>query len=79
MTEFENIAHKLRRIGFGVKITGDKLTVWESWEKECLLILGVKTYKEGILKRARQLEDKYGLKLISWKMHEHGISEQRFI
>jgi hypothetical protein len=77
MTDLAKLARKLERIGFGTKIEGENLIVYEGWMKDCLLILGVKTYKDGVMKRARQLEAEYGLKLVSCTI-QNGISRTVF-
>jgi hypothetical protein len=78
MTDLKNVARKLGHIGFGVRIEGDKLIVYEGWMKDCLLILGVKSYKDGLAKRAKQLEAEYGLKLESCKIR-NSISRMVFL
>jgi len=65
MTDLAKLSCKLKRLGFGTKIEEGNLIVYEGWMEDCLLILGVKTYKDGVMKRARQLEAEYGLKLVS--------------
>jgi hypothetical protein len=78
VTDLANVARKLRRIGLGAQIKEGKLIVYESWCDDCLLILGVKTYKEAMTKRAKQLEELYGLKLQSSLLHL-GISKMVFL
>lgn len=81
MTALKIIAQILRNIGYGVKLNADNsITVWESWEKECLNILGVKTFLDGLDKRNNQIEAKYDLVCVSRKMGDGSpkISESVF-
>lgn len=84
MTELTKLARKLERVGFGVKILDDGLIVlWESWEPECVKILKAKTYKDALAKRNKQIEERYGVKLVSscfkkGKLGHSKISESVF-
>lgn len=68
MNELEKIAKKLENGGFGTKINGDRLTVYESWEPECVRILEAKTYKEALRLRNNGIEVNYNLVCISCRM-----------
>jgi hypothetical protein len=68
MSELQKIARKLENGGFGTKIDGEKLIVYESWEPECLRIMTAKSFKEALKMRNNGIEVNYNLVCISGKM-----------
>jgi hypothetical protein len=80
MSELEKIAKKLENGGYGVKIEGERMKVWESWEPECVRILGAKSYKEALNKRNNGIEANYNLVCLSSKISgkDTKISESVF-
>lgn len=78
MKNFDKVVSKLEAIGFGVERKGNKITVYESWCEDCLLILGVKTYKDGLKMRNKELEKRFYIKLVSSAMGRDKVSRSVF-